>query len=204
LHRAAAVLLWAFLAGCASPSESPVRNVHTVTPGLLVRGGQPDEAGLRALKNAYGIRTVVNFNERTAGAEAATAGRLELNYLALPTDPLRLSEANVLAFLKVLDDARSDTPVYVHCKDGMDRTGVAVAAYRIVDCGWTADLALAELRRHQSFPHELFFQNVPPFVRRIGRQSKQWAARLAAAPEPPVRRAGPPALHAAPKSLHHA
>jgi protein tyrosine phosphatase (PTP) superfamily phosphohydrolase (DUF442 family) len=170
---------------------------------LLVRGGQPDEAGLRALRDAYGIRTVVNFNDRTADAEAATAGRLELNYLPLPTDPLRLDEGNVLSFLKVLDGARCDGPVYVHCKDGMDRTGVAVAAYRIIDCGWTADRALAELRRHQSFPHELFFQNVPPFVRRIGRQSKQWAARLAAAPEPPVRRAGTAGDTCRVTCLHH-
>ena len=185
-------MLWVVLAGCATSSEvKSVPNVHTVTPGLLVRGGQADEAGLAALQKACGIRTVVNFNARTAGAEAATTRRLGLSYLPLPTDPFRLDASNVVAFLKVLDDAPRDGPVYVHCKDGMDRTGVAVAAYRILDCGWTADRALAELRRHQAPEHTLLFQNVPPFVRGIGRHQAQWSDRLAHAAPPPVRRAPP-------------
>jgi hypothetical protein len=112
-----------------------------------------------------------------------------LNYLPLPTNPFRLDASNFIAFLKALDDAPRDGPVYVHCKDGMDRTGVAVAAYRILDCGWAADRALAELRSHQAFEHALLFQNIPPFVRGIGRHAGRWSDRLENAAPPPVRRA---------------
>ena len=204
---AVVLLLSAFAGGCAArdtASELCVPNVHTVTPGVLVRGGQPDEPGLRALRDVYGIRTVVNLNDRTAASEAVLARRAGLNYLALPSNALRLEPDKLLAFLKVVDDPGRNGAVYVHCKEGMDRTGAAVAAYRIVDCGWDADRALAELRRHQSLSHTLLFLNLPPFVRGMGTHSAQWKARLGEMPAPevehnePDRGAKPQAAAAAP------
>jgi len=35
-------------------------------------------------------------------------------------------------------------PVYVHCAAGVNRTGAAIAAYRVKHCGWTLQRALAE------------------------------------------------------------
>lgn len=33
---------------------------------------------------------------------------------------------------------------YVHCYQGVDRTGIAVARYRVLQCGWTKERARAE------------------------------------------------------------
>src|SRR5690242_12956113 len=110
--------------GCLPSESSHIRNVHVVIPGVLVRGAQPDERGLRELRDRYGVRTVVNFNHWTATSEAKDAGRVGLNYLPLPDDPFRNddNDAFVLAFLKVLRDREHNGTIYVHCKTGMDRT----------------------------------------------------------------------------------
>ena len=48
------------------------------------------------------------------------------------------------AFLKVAL-APGNQPVFVHCQQGVDRTGVAVASYRMVVQGWTAEATIAEM-----------------------------------------------------------
>lgn len=35
-------------------------------------------------------------------------------------------------------------PVLVHCQHGQDRTGLAIAAYRALVCGWTKEDAMTE------------------------------------------------------------
>jgi protein tyrosine/serine phosphatase len=74
--------------------------------------------------------------------------------------------------------------VYVHCQAGMDRTGFAVAAYRILVDGWDADRAMAELRGYQAFPHALLFPAIEPFVRAVYHDRETFLTRLAPAPTP--------------------
>jgi protein tyrosine/serine phosphatase len=160
--------------GCAASSELSVPNVHTVTPGVLIRGGQPDEAGLIALRRVYGVTTDVNLNDRTAESEAALCRDAGLNYVALPSNPFRPDPEKLATFLRVIAAAGGTGAVYVHCKDGMDRTGFAVATYRIVDEGWTADRANDELRHWQAWPHTLIFFEIGPFVRSVERHRSLW------------------------------
>src|SRR5688572_15337493 len=66
LPRYAAIALVSVgMTGCFSSECSHVPNVHTVVPGVLIRGGQPTKRGLRELRDDHGIRTVVNFNDLT-------------------------------------------------------------------------------------------------------------------------------------------
>src|SRR4051812_29837061 len=81
-------LVLAGAAGCRMSSEIPgVRNVHTVVPGVLVRGGQPGKHGLKDLRERYGVKTVVNFNDVTNKSEAKAAAEQGLNYLPLNNNP---------------------------------------------------------------------------------------------------------------------
>src|SRR5688572_25107863 len=80
-------LLMPVLHGCASSECSHVPAVHTVTPGVLIRGAQPGKRGLRELRDEFGIRTVVNFNDFTNKSEAKAATEIGLNYLPLNDDP---------------------------------------------------------------------------------------------------------------------
>ena len=47
-------------------AKTGLTNVHTVSPGVLVRGGQPSDLGFRTLRDDYRVRTVVNLNDATA------------------------------------------------------------------------------------------------------------------------------------------
>ena len=43
---------------------------------------------------------------------------------------------------------RAPKPVYVHCMDGLDRTGVLIAAYRVLVENVDSETAIAEVRRY--------------------------------------------------------
>ena len=184
-------LLSVGLPGCLSSESSSVSNVHTVVPGVLIRGGQPDERGLRTLRDTYRVKTVVNFNDQTNKSEAKAVERLGLNYLPLRDDPFRVEGDRelILSFLKVVRDAGQNGVVYVHCKTGSDRVGVVIATYRIVECGWDADRALAELRRYQDIFHAAVFYGIPSFLREVEQHRAEWLDALDKMPDPPVQRA---------------
>src|SRR4051812_29087784 len=75
--------------GCEYTELPGIRNVHTVEPGVLVRGAQPDEAGFRALRRELGVATVVNFNDGPPRREGPIVTRLGMAYAAIPADPFR-------------------------------------------------------------------------------------------------------------------
>lgn len=126
----------------------------TTIPGLpkfeqvnekLFRGGQPRRGALIRLRE-LGIDTIVNLrgtSNRTR-AEAAEARALGLNYfnISLPNWG-RPQDERVERILMIIN-APQNGRVFVHCKDGVDRTGTIVALHRITREGWTTSDALAE------------------------------------------------------------
>jgi tyrosine-protein phosphatase SIW14 len=186
LRGAVALIVAIAAGGCATSSNSGVPNVHTVIPGVLVRGGQPNEGGFRRLRDTYGVAAVVNLNDQTVHSERAMVEACGMTYVPLPSNAFKPDADKVLTFLRAVEESKHKGAVYVHCKHGMDRTGLAVAAYRIAVQGWDADRALAELRRYQAFSHELVFKNLHQYVRGIGRDRDQWSERVAAFAVPAV------------------
>lgn len=181
LRGAIVLLIATFCLGCGTVhSEVAVRNVHTVVPGVLVRGGQPDEQGFRALRDTYGISMVVNLNDAMAERERPMVEGCGMTYVPLPSDARRPEREKVLKFLRAVQEAKGRGAVYVHCKQGMDRTGLAVAAYRITAQGWDCERALAELRGYQAFGHGMMFPNIPTYVRNIARDCQDWQRQVAA------------------------
>src|SRR5262245_46594446 len=63
----------------------------------------------------------------------------------------RVTRDQVAAFLAVVTDP-SRRPVLVHCREGRDRTGALVAAYRIAIEGWPRERAIAEMNGFGAFP----------------------------------------------------
>lgn len=114
-----------------------------VGPGLL-RGGQPDEAGVAWLKT-LGVRTVVNLRNFHGDRERKRVLAAGLHYerIALastdPPDP-----KDIERFLTIVRDPAAQ-PVYVHCLHGVDRTGAMLAVYRMEIEGWTNAEAFAEM-----------------------------------------------------------
>jgi len=129
----------------------PVRRFGVVEKGVLYRSGQPDAGGWRWLRDRCGIRTVINLrgeypSQPWAILEKKFCRDNGIRYIALPIGPDRLSDEQLRLILRTISDPASQ-PVLVHCELGKSRTGVVVAAYRIVAQGWSYEAALAESRK---------------------------------------------------------
>ena len=57
------------------------------------------------------------------------------------------TEDDIRHVLRLLGDQASH-PVYIHCSKGIERSGIAIAIYRIELMGWTPDRAVREMLDH--------------------------------------------------------
>ena len=117
-------------------------NFAEVSPHLY-RGGQPGADGLKALK-AMGVGIVIDMRGSKSPHEKVAVSELGMRYISIPWHCPFPSDKTFAEFLKVIHD-NPDTKIFVHCRLGDDRTGMAIAAYRMADEGWSAKEALKEM-----------------------------------------------------------
>jgi protein tyrosine/serine phosphatase len=126
-------------------TQIPIKNLWRVNDWLY-RGAQPSMESF-AILSELNIKTVVNLRWQP-GPVARERRRVEelgmqfehisLNYWTLP------QQKNVDDFLELLDDEQL-RPIFVHCLHGKDRTGIMIAMYRILRCGWSLHQAYEEM-----------------------------------------------------------
>ncbi len=130
----------------------------------LYRGGQPEDEGFESLKD-LGVQIVVNFRE-TEKAEKEERRRVEalgMKYVEIPWSGFdHPDNGQVAEFLDVLKQ-NPKKKVFVHCRRGAERTGVMVAAYRMVFDGWTPEQALNEMEEFKF--RGLFFRHLKKYIR---------------------------------------
>jgi protein tyrosine phosphatase (PTP) superfamily phosphohydrolase (DUF442 family) len=153
LYRAVPAAAFLFILLSSTASAQPATG-YTELPRFqqvsekLYRGGQPRAGGLARLRE-LGINTIINLRGRskTTRAEEAEALALGFNYynIALPNwgRPQHTRVERILALIATPENGK----VMVHCKDGVDRTGMIVALYRMRQERWTTGDALAEAER---------------------------------------------------------
>lgn len=131
-------------APAGEPSYPELPNFHRVDEHLY-RGGQPADGGIARLKS-LGIRTVVDLRggSSRATAEAKEAAASGLRYFSVPMRGLGRPTDEQLKQVLGLMNEEDNWPVFVHCKEGSDRTGLVVACRRIASAGWTAERAIRE------------------------------------------------------------
>ena len=106
------------------------------------------------------VGTIVNLEEiqddhaAFDAADTASDFTHSMDYYHLPDfEPLHmiswsLLDTHVARFLAIVSEAPK--PVYVHCMDGIDRTSVMIAAYRVLIEGSSREEATAEMARFRS------------------------------------------------------
>jgi protein tyrosine phosphatase (PTP) superfamily phosphohydrolase (DUF442 family) len=184
------------LGGCATRPVSPptrtwtqprndcvsgVLNFAKVTDKLW-RGSQPDmnDPDIFRKLEQRGVKTVINL--RHGHDDFPKLQGTNIRYLWIPMRAWRPEEEDIALFLSALRRAFADPngwPVFVHCAEGKDRTGYAVAAYRIIEEHWEADNAIHEMFDFDYNP--IWFGN-PAFLRHLKEHSKDIEARLTRAP----------------------
>lgn len=128
-----------------------VINFEQVSPSLM-RGGAPSAQALKELKEA-GVKTIVNLRGSGGASkkEEKAAKAIGLDYYNIP---MGYADPNLSKVSSVLDIMRDPAkqPVYVHCMQGADRTGMMVGIHRILSDGWKYDKVYTEMRGHHFKP----------------------------------------------------
>jgi rhodanese/phosphatase family protein len=166
-RRLAAASLALLLSGCAYFAKhtaqgacrndlgAPIRNFCAETPTLW-RGERPNRSDASWLLG-HGVGTVVNvevfLSDRSAFDHAEPpSGSLEVQYFHVPDfEPVHLInwsllDDHVAHFIAIVE--RAPKPIYVHCLDGLDRTGVLIAAYRVLMEGVDPEVAISDIARY--------------------------------------------------------
>ena len=142
-------------------NEVGVPNFGEVTPNLF-RGGQPGVDGFRTLKE-MGVGIVVDMRGGSNEQEKDAVTKLGMQYVSIPWHCTFPSDEPMARFLNLIEENR-DKKVFVHCRLGADRTGMAVAAYRMASEGWSADEALTEMAKFGfDWEHHMFCPTLERF-----------------------------------------
>jgi len=133
-------------------------NIGRVTP-VIYRGAQPLPEGYATLKK-IGIRTVINL--RTSKSEKKEVEAAGMKSVEIPLNVLKdIDVRTVNSIIDIMVDPDKQ-PVYVHCRQGQDRTGIVIAAYRMKIDGWSLKDAEAEM---QAFGFNDIWRELKEFIR---------------------------------------
>jgi len=146
-------------------------NFGEVTPNLF-RGGQPGVDGLKTLKD-MGVSIVVDMRSGPNDHEKAAVTKLGMQYVSIPWHCPFPTDEPFARFLKVIAENR-DKKIFVHCRLGDDRTGMAIASYRMADEGWSADEALNEMEKFGfDWKHHMICPTLESFERSFPERLKK-------------------------------
>ncbi|WP_426397031.1 dual specificity protein phosphatase family protein [Ralstonia sp. R-29] len=142
--------------------ESPVNNLHRITPSLY-RSAQLSKDDVPQLQK-LGIRKVISFRAFHSDSEILAGSGITLQ--RIPINTWNIRDTDMVTALKALRALDHDGPVLIHCQHGADRTGLVSALYRVVYQGWTKEQALEELQ-HGGYGFHAIWQNITHYLQRV-------------------------------------
>jgi protein-tyrosine phosphatase len=173
---------------CPHDLSSPIRNFCVVAPGVLWRGARPTRAGAKWLIEQR-VGSVVSVQVDSLPAFEAAIPREDFAhsvsyYQMRGFSPLQILtrsqlDEHMATFVAIVKDAPK--PIYVHCRAGVDRTGVVAAAYRVLIEGTSAQDAIADMARFHSPWQRIdarYLRSVAEHRTEILRQADELASRL--------------------------
>lgn len=153
--------------------------------GRIYRGGFPNNDGINCLRSMgvkaiFDLRTESVAKENNEKALAANAG---LEYFSFPMEVMsntpgskacadnglnsaQCNQQSIIGFVKKIKDYLAQNPnakIYVHCARGQDRTGLAMAFFRVKIQECSKDLARKEMlsyRYNPTKPLEFVWNNI--------------------------------------------
>ncbi|MDP3837416.1 MAG: protein-tyrosine phosphatase family protein [Methylococcales bacterium] len=162
-------------AHCANNLASPIANFCEVQPKVLWRGAKPDKYASAWLINS-GVKTIINLEllyddiDTLHEANVNNAGLYQLDYFRVKTwEPLyafahAAADDDVIHFLAIAKQAKQ--PMYVHCRAGENRTGVMIAAYKIILQDQEITAVVNEMQSYKGFWSEATTQYITELAQR--------------------------------------
>ena len=131
----------------------------------LYRGAQPTRAGFLELKK-MGIKTIVNLREHHTDKKLIAG--IGFAYFLIPMSTTKPDKARYQKVLDIINNPEMQ-PVFVHCQHGADRTGTAMALYRITVQKWDTREAIRELQQG-GYGHHTMFKEIIKFISNFNNQ----------------------------------
>jgi hypothetical protein len=119
-----------------------VPDLQQVGPNLY-RGNQPSTEGYANLAK-MGIQIVIDMRLSTIGYDRKRVTAAGMQFISIPWFCMLPSDKVFAQFLQIIRD-NPNKKIYIHCRLGDDRAGMAIAAYRMAEQGWTAEEARKEM-----------------------------------------------------------
>ena len=131
-------------AAAGATPEVPCVNFGQVSPGIY-RGADPGESCLEHLSD-LGIRMVINLrdDDEDSERERVRTEALGMRYVNMPLSGFGRPSMEEVREVLAMIGTPANQPAFVHCRRGRDRTGVIIAAHRMVHEAWAAERAVAE------------------------------------------------------------
>jgi tyrosine-protein phosphatase SIW14 len=137
--------------GFAQTAPSAFPNVNIRNFGQmderLYRGAQPLPEDYQSLKD-LGVTHVVDLRNDPTDYEKTEVEKLGMKYINISMSGWKTPKDRQLEeFLQIMNDEATGK-VFIHCKAGIHRTGVAGAVYRFTKYGWDYDKAYREMKNY--------------------------------------------------------
>ena len=168
---------------CDIDCVNNISNFAKVTDKLW-RGSKPewDRPGVLEYVQKK-VRTIINLQHDHDDFPKLQA--TNIRYLWIPMRAWKPEVGQLVIFLSALRKALPDPnqwPVFVHCLEGRDRTGYAIATYRIIEEKWKADDAILEMFDFHYNWWNPFLSCNPDFLRNVEMKRNDIEARVSRAP----------------------
>jgi hypothetical protein len=99
------------------------------------------------LLQSLGINFVLSL-DATMGDKIAPALEVaKIQQIYIPLEPTSALSDNLKYLLRNLTNIMQKQPLYIHCLHGSDRTGLVIAAYRVLKYNWKPEQAINEAKR---------------------------------------------------------
>lgn len=141
-----------------------LKNMYQVDSGVY-RSEQPDNDDLKELTN-FGLKEIISLREYHDDEDEAEGLPLTLHHL--PWDTTKITHEKLITVLKLIKNRKGS--ILIHCWHGSDRTGTAIAAYRIVIQNWSHKQAIDEMVNGGYGYHKRIYPYLVDLVKTIDRE----------------------------------
>ncbi len=142
--------------------------LEQITP-TLYRGMDPKAKDIRVLHDK-GFKTIISLRTNPQKKKEKMCDQLAMKWIQIKTGVFKVPSFEQMDQFRAIVNNPQMQPCYASCEVNMDRTGVYIAAHRMVDLHWTAQQVADEFKAH----HQKTWW--PPF-RKYQAQVEAYAAK---------------------------